>query len=135
MHHPQARVDMESGQRRHLRTARAADAPRLLEHAAQPASARIAPAQHIVIAPRSEEPVELVLRRRIERLRLLDGDAHLRREIQALQLVEAAARDEKIRAAVHELTLVIVRRLLRAAVRGAQIADAYLADTERSEIC
>ena len=32
---------------------------------------------------RSEEPVELVLRRRIERLRLLDGDAHLRRKIHA----------------------------------------------------
>src|SRR6185436_9005275 len=57
-HRAQTRVGAERLERRNFRAARAADAPRLLEHAAVPAAARIAPAQHVVIAPRSEQPRE-----------------------------------------------------------------------------
>src|SRR5687767_4480254 len=49
MHQAQARVGAERTERRHFRTARAADAPGLLEHAAVPASLPIAPAQHVVV--------------------------------------------------------------------------------------
>src|SRR5688572_9883504 len=52
----QARIGAERLERRNFRAARAADSPGLLEHAGMPAAARVAAAQHVVIAPRGEQP-------------------------------------------------------------------------------
>src|SRR6185436_8311695 len=126
-HRAQARVGAECLERRNFRAARTADAPRLLEHAAVPAAARVAPAQHVVIAARGEQPRELRARL-VEGERAMDREPHLGLELHAEKRGEAAAHDEEVRTAVGRLPTVVGRRFLRAAVGRPHPVDPDLAD-------
>src|SRR3990170_4268351 len=101
-HRAQARIGAERLERSNLGAARAADAPRLLEHAAMPAPARVAPAQHVVIAARSEQAGKF-LRGSIERHGLAHRHRHVLVELGFQKHPVVAAHDDQVRAAVGRL--------------------------------
>src|SRR5688572_11274395 len=118
-HRAQPRIGAESLERSNFGAARASDAPRLLEHAAMPAPACIASAQHVVVAARGEQAGKL-LRRSIERHGLADSHAQPVVQLNAEEGPIVAAHNHKIRAAVCRLPMVVGGRFLRAAVRRAK---------------
>src|SRR5581483_3357585 len=108
-------IGVQTFERRDFRSARAADAPRLLENAATPCVGSVGapPDRDVVVAARREETREVPSRRRGVHASVRNRRARRRGQRQREQRVELAARDGELRAAVDLGAVVVLGEPLR----------------------